>query len=170
MPYYVIQVKTKGEDEYLRRTQDIFGGSDGKLLWPRRNLRIRRRGKWNNELSPIFPGYLFLEVPEVSSELFLKLRRIPGFFRFLQSNRNIIPLSSGDRELLTHFLSFGEIVDKSTVYFDDDNRIKVVSGPLLGLEGSIVKVDRRKGRAKVRLDMFESSFVIDFGFEAIEKV
>jgi transcriptional antiterminator NusG len=147
----------------------VFSDGEGRLLWPRRNLRIRRKSRWKDELAPIFPGYVFLETPEVTKELFMKLRRIPGFFRFLQSNQHIVPLSSGDRELLMHFLAFGEIVDKSAVYFDENNRIKVMSGPLLGLEGFIVKVDRRKGRAKVKLDMFKNAFLVDFGFEAIEK-
>ncbi|HEB31344.1 MAG TPA: antiterminator LoaP [Spirochaetes bacterium] len=140
----------------------------GKLIWPRRNLKIRRKGEWNDSLAPIFPGYLFLEINEVTTDLYLQLRKIPGFFRFLQSNQNIISLSGRDMELLTHFISFGEVVDKSVAMFDENNRIKIISGPLKGLEGLIVKVDRRKGRAKVRLDMFKDSFLIDFGFEAID--
>ena len=92
-----------------------------------------------------------------------------GFFRFLQSNENIEPLSEGDKNLLLHFLSFGQVIEKSMVYFDEGKRIRVMSGPLKELEGKIVKVDRRKGRAKVKLDMFENSFLIDFGFEALEK-
>jgi transcriptional antiterminator NusG len=32
----------------------------------------------------------------------------------------------------------------------------------------IVKVDRRKGRARVRLEMYEDSFEVDFGFEALD--
>ena len=70
--------------------------------------------------------------------------------------------------MLSHFLAFGEIVDKSMVTFDEDRRIRVLSGPLKGLEGRIVRVDRRKGRAKVRLEMYEDSFEIDFGFESLE--
>jgi len=86
------------------------------------------------------------------------------------SNDNIVPLSKEDKELLNHFLSFGEIVDKSLVTFDRNNRIKVVSGPLQGLDGLIVKVDRRKKRAKVKLDLYKNSFIIDFGFEALDNV
>jgi len=169
MPYFAVQVKTRGEDEYLRRAEPVFIDFEGRLIWPRRMLRIRRSGMWSDELAPLFPGYLFLEAPEVSEGLYLRLRRIPGFFRFLQSNQHITSLSARDRELLEHFLSFGEVVDKSVVTFDDNSRIRVLSGPLFGLEGSVVKVDRRKGRVKVRLDMFQSSFTIDFGFEVLEK-
>ena len=170
MNYYVIQVKTRGEDEYLRRAERFLGESETKLIFPRRNLKIRRRGEWRDVVAPIFPSYLFLETEEVTPSLYERFRRIPGFFRFLINNDNIVPMSDEDRALLTHFLSFGEIVDKSIVYFDERNRIRVVAGPLRGLEGRVVKVDRRKGRAKVRLDMYSDSFLIDLGFEALDNV
>jgi transcriptional antiterminator NusG len=32
----------------------------------------------------------------------------------------------------------------------------------------IVRVDRRKGRAKVRLAMYDNSFEVDFGFDSLE--
>jgi transcriptional antiterminator NusG len=168
MPYFVIQVKTRSEDKFIERACSFIENESGKLIWPRRNLRIRRKGEWIDSLAPIFPGYLFLDINEVTTNLYLEIRKIPGFFRFLQSNQNIIPLSGRDMELLTHFISFGEVVDKSVASFDENNRIKVMSGPLKGLEGLIVKVDRRKGRAKIRLDIFKDSFLIDFGFEAID--
>ena len=38
------------------------------------------------------------------------------------------------------------------------------------IRDSIVRVDRRKGRARVRLELYENSFLIDFGFEAIESL
>ena len=168
MPFFVIQVKTLGENKFIDRASQEVENESGKLIWPRRNLKIRRKGKWKDSFAPIFPGYLFLEITEVTTDLYLQLRKIPGFFRFLQSNQNIVPLSGRDMELLTHFISFGEVVDKSVAAFDENNRIKIMSGPLKGLEGLIVKVDRRKGRAKVRLDMFKDSFLIDFGFEALD--
>ena len=73
----------------------------------------------------------------------------PGFVRFLPSNEALAPLEPKDQELLSHFLSFGEIVQKSAAYFDENKRIRVISGPLKNLEGLIVRVDRRKGRARV---------------------
>ena len=148
----------------------MLANGEVSFIWLRRSLRIRKRGEWVETIAPIFPGYLFVEAQEISPELFMQVKRIPGFFRFLQSNENIEPLSDSDKKLLSHFLSFGQVVDKSVVYFDECKRIRVVSGPLKELEGKIVKVDRRKGRAKVKLDMFEDSFLIDFGFEALDNI
>ena len=59
-------------------------------------------------------------------------------------------------------------MQKSIAYFDENKSIRIVSGPLKGLEGMIVHVDRRKGRAKVRLAMYDNSFEVDFGFDSLE--
>ena len=168
MPYFVIHLKTRSEDEFIARAESMFDDGEARFIWLRRSLRIRKRGEWIETLAPIFPGYLFVEAQEISRELLLRVRRIPGVFRFLQNNENIVPLSQDDVQLISHFLSFGQVVEKSVVYFDAGKRIRVVSGPLKELEGKIIKVDRRKGRAKVKLDMFEHAFLIDFGFEALE--
>lgn len=174
MNYYVIQVRTGGESKYIslaRRailTTPDSGLSPDSLLWPRRKLRIRKRGVEREKDAPIFPGYVFLEAEELDGDAYWLLRRTPGFYRYLKDNQNVEPLRGSDRSTLMHFLSFGEVVQKSKVYFDENKRIRVIHGALKGLEGRIVKVDRRKKRARVQLSLYEDSFHIDFGFEVLE--
>lgn len=168
MSFFAAQIWTGSEEKFLTiaRRKRLLG--QARLLWPRRNLRIRRRGAWLDSLAPIFPSYVFIQSESVDPDLYRTLRQTPGFIRFLPSNEKIQPLGSEDEGLLTHFLSFGEVVDKSMVVFDENRRIRVLAGPLKGLEGLIVKVDKRKGRAKVKLAMYEDSFEVDFGFEVLE--
>ena len=168
MKYYVVQVETSNEQKFVSLARQRVSEEIRRIVWPRRKLSIRRRGKTREELAAIFPGYVFVETEELSAEDYWAIRRIPGFFRFLKSNHNVQPLSGSDERILIHFLSFGEIVDKSKVTFGKDARIEVLEGPLKGLEGHVVKVDKRKGRAKVKLDMYDESFLVDFGFEAIQ--
>jgi transcriptional antiterminator NusG len=168
MKYYVVQVETRNEHKFVRMASQRVSEDVRRLVWPRRRLNIRRGGKTREELAPIFPGYVFVEAEELNAQDYWALRRVPGFFRFLKSNHNVQPLSENDKRLLVHFLSFGEIVDKSKVVFTENQRIAVLEGPLKGLEGRIVKVDKRKGRAKVKLDMYEESFLVDFGFESMQ--
>lgn len=168
MQYFVLQVKTGGEAKFLQLASSVLRQGEGRLLWPRRKLRIRKRGTTRQVETAIFPGYLFLETGELNRETFWSLKRINGFYQFLPDNRNIEPLSGDDRELIRHFLGFGEVLDTSKVYFDENQRIRVVHGALKGLEGSVIKVDRRKRRAKVKLSLYENSFLIDFGFELLE--
>jgi transcriptional antiterminator NusG len=168
MPFYALQIWTGNEARFLALAGQKLQGMTARLLWPRRSLRIRRLGAWHDSLAPIFPSYVFLQADSVDPVLYADLKRVPGFIRFLPSNEKIAPLEKSDQDLLSHFLSFGEVVQKSVAYFDENRSIRIVSGPLKGLEGMIVRVDRRKGRAKVRLAMYNNSFEVDFGFDSLE--
>jgi transcription termination/antitermination protein NusG len=170
MNYYVIQVRTRGEQKYMSLARQELETEPVTILFPQRKLKIRKKGVVKDSLAPIFPGYVFVGTEELTTQQYWLFKRVPGFFRFLEDNDHITPLEGSDRELLLHFLKFGEIVDTSRVVFDENARIRVVEGPLSGLEGNIVRVDRRKGRAKVRLDMYNSVFLVDFGFETLEKL
>jgi transcriptional antiterminator NusG len=168
MPYYALQVWTQAERRFLEHARVRAGTVADRLFFLRRNLRIKRRGRWRPETAPLFPGYIFLQAEAADPETTSALKALPGFTRFLPSNDRIQPLDARDEELVRHFLSFGEILDTSLVVFDEKRRIRVVAGPLKGLDGQIVKVDRRKQRARVRLELYEEAFEIDFGFEALE--
>ena len=168
MTFFVIQVRTGAEEKVMRQAARMLDGDNVRLIWPRRNLRIRKRGVWRDSKASIFPGYLFLQAEAIEADIYLVVKRIPGFFRFLKDNQHIEPISLRDRELLLHFLSFGEVVERSKVCFDENQRIRVLSGPLKDLEGRIVKVNRRKGRAKIRLELYNDNFLIDFGFDVLE--
>jgi len=167
MAFFVMQVRTGSEERFRRQADRLLQEAKVALLWPRRSLRVRRGGEWLESVAPIFPGYLFLRADALDAGLYRGLKALPGFGRFLRDNANIEPLGERDREILQHFLSFGEVVHRSKVSFDAEKRIQVLDGPLKALQGRIVRVDRRKGRARVRLELYENSFLIDFGFDDI---
>jgi transcriptional antiterminator NusG len=170
MRYYTIHVLTNSEDDFARRLLSLLGKD--RLIVPKKLMPIRRKGITRKELQPLFPGYLFLNSDNLLEEadIYWKIRRTDGFIRFLRNSSSPTPLSERDLGLIRHFISFGEYADTSKVTFDENDRIVVLEGPLKGLEGHIVKVDRRKGRAKVLLDIYESPFPIDLGFEVVERL
>ena len=169
MNYYVMQVRTRAERRFIKLAEAVVEYRPLRLVHPERKLSIRRAGRTVETLAAIFPGYVFLESEELPTELYWELRRVPGFFQFLKENTDVQPLAGEDKRLLLHFLSFGEVIEKSRVRFDEDSRIRVLEGPLSGLEGRIVKVNRRKGRAKVSLDLYGDTFLVDLGFETLEE-
>ncbi|NOY08672.1 MAG: antiterminator LoaP [Spirochaetes bacterium] len=168
MPLFVVQVKTGGEELFLKRARQAADNSGISFLWPRRTLRVRRRGRWRHVVASLYPGYIFIEAEKINTELYWTLRRVTGFSHFLKDNHNIQPLSLKDQKVLKHFISFGEIIEKSKVSFDENDRIRIISGPLKGLEGLIVKINRRKGRIKIKMNLYENTFLVDLGFEVVE--
>jgi transcriptional antiterminator NusG len=168
--YYAIQVKTRSETKYLRLLRALHPELKIPIHFPRRSLDIRRAGKIVHSKSAIFPGYIFAEIEDTDSILRYQwdFRRTVGFFRFLRSNQDISPLQGKDLELVLHFVkNVGPLAGKSKVVFDENSRIIVIEGPLSGLEGKIIKVDKRKGRAKIKLDLYDDSFSIDLAFKVL---
>jgi transcriptional antiterminator NusG len=170
MKYYAIQVKTRAEEKYIRLFNALHPDISLKIYFPKRKIDIRRKGILLQSTPAVFPGYIFVEIDEYDDILkyHWDFRRTEGFFRFLKSNQNIRALHNKDLEVVLHFIkNVGPLADKSKVYFDKNSRIVVTEGPLMGLEGKIIKVDKRKGRAKIKLDLYDESFAIDLAFEII---
>jgi len=169
MNYYAIQVRSRGERKFIKLFKALHPQVELPIHFPQRQLDIRRGGKVRQSVIGIFPGYIFVEAgneEDIKASQW-EFRRTQGFFRFLKSNQDITPLSGKDLELVLHFLKTGPIAGRSKVYFNENSRIVVVEGPLSGLEGRILKVDKRKGRAKIKLDLYNDSFAIDLAFEVI---
>ena len=169
MLFYAIQVKTRGEEKFIRLFKALNPDLHFSLHFPRRRIDIRRRGTIQQTTTAVFPGYIFFEAdPEYLLAHQRAFRRTDGFYRFLKSNKDISPLSDRDLELVLHFIKkSGPIAGISRVYFDENARIVVVDGPLMGLEGKVIKVDKRKKRAKVKLNLYDDSFAIDLAFEVM---
>jgi transcriptional antiterminator NusG len=168
--YYAIQVKTRSENKFIKLFRKLHPEVTFPIHFPQRCLDIRKNGKIKPSLSAIFPGYIFIEA-ENNDEIIARqweFRRTEGFYRFLKTNQNITPLADRDLEIVLHFIrNTGSVAGRSKVYFNENARIVIVEGPLVGLEGRIIKVDKRKGRAKIKLDLYNDSFAIDLAFEVI---
>lgn len=172
MKYYAIQVKTGGEEKFIERFRAARPALSFPLSFPKRILIEHRAGSDPVRRSAgVFPGYIFACISREFNfeECRDALRKTSDFYRLLPSTQAPQPLSGKDLEIILHFLHAPDAVaGLSKVYFNESDRIVVLEGPLSGLEGSIVKVDRRKGRAKVRLDLYGALFSVDLAFETIE--
>lgn len=170
MDYYAVQVWTGHESDYAEGlAKDTRFHTSVSV--PKRAMQIRKLGKIKKEERPVFPGYVFIPTGEgpLDPDLRWVLRSSKYFVRLLPTTKDPKPIQEKDRRILAHFMSFGKVADTSKVVFDENERIVVLEGPLKGLEGSIIKINKRKGRAKVSLDMCEASFLIDLSFEILDR-
>ncbi len=166
---YVLQVATGKEDLYLRHLRRDTE-HDFKIILPKRELTLRRKGKHFKSIKPVFPGYLFWETNDPDPDSRWLLRKIPGFIRFMKDeNSTLLPLRESDREIISTLTVDGEIAGPSTIIFDKNNRVKVLKGPLMGQEGRIIKVDRRKRRITVAIEFADKRFKIDLAYQEVEK-
>ena len=169
MSMFVIQVTTGRETECRRFLMKSEMFPDKSLFFPRRKLIIRKQGKLSEKEEPLFPGYLFFSAEEVDPDQIIVVRATPGVFSFLKTDGKITPLCREEEQQLKRFMKTGEVAGISEIDLHENNTITVLKGPLKGQEGLIVKLDKRKKRAKVRMSLYKEAFLVDFGFDFVKK-
>ena len=116
--------------------------------------------KWKNGTFkvqfPLFPGYLFVHVPLQHR---LKVLQVPGVVRLVGFNGIPAPLPQADIEMIRCALRQG-IAAEPHPYLRIGTRVRIVSGPMEGLEGILL---RKKGRLRVvvSVDLIMRSVAID---------
>ncbi|WP_041720246.1 antiterminator LoaP [Alkaliphilus metalliredigens] len=162
--WYVVHVKSNEEMKAKKLVEKEI--EDIKVIVPQRIIPEKRQGETRHVKKILFTGYLFLNV-ELDVDTYYKLKRIPSIHRFLGLEKpEAIPLEEMQRVL--RLCNQGELIGLSKVIVKEGNKVQVVSGPLLGMEGHIIKVDKRKGRAKVCLSVLGDAKTVDLGIEIIK--
>jgi len=166
MDFFALHIKTGFETQIQQLIAEKLP-SEISVFCPMRELMIRRKGKTFKETKPLFPGYIFVKAEEITANILAALKSIPGFFQILPSNKNIKPVLKQDMQFLDSLFKKNFTAHISKARFDENDRIEIIEGPLKGKEGLIVKVDKRKGRAKIVINAFDKQHFVDLGFELI---
>ena len=136
-------VKVGREEIFKRNAIATLGDAfpDVKYFFFQRKLRTNK-GKYFE--APLFPGYIFFQIDELSARFFQCLRGMDDFCRILYSNDKPVKIRGGGLDELKLFISNGEHWGVSKVQFLPGKKVRAVAGPLVGLEGKVYKVNKKK--------------------------
>lgn len=167
MEYYCMMVLTGEEKKVRDRARQIFKDTypTAQFYFFERDLYTKRRGWFRGAL---FTGYLFFCVEELTADFFCTLRSIKGFCRILRENQNPTELKGPALEELQFLISHGEVLGVSKVVFLPGQKVKAISGPLVGYEGQIVQVNKKNKQITVRSFLTEDCKKFDLKFEQVE--
>lgn len=160
--WYVIYSRTGSEldiAKVINRDMGVVGA-----LVPRRELRERKSGMLHKVYRTLFPGYVFINA-ELTTELYYRLLKVPGTIRLLGEPT---PLYEYEMERILALTGCSGLVERSSLLLEGSH-ITVSRGPLVGLEGQIKKLDKRKGRAKVELMLFNQPKIVELSIDVITK-
>lgn len=160
MEWYALFVKTGQEDKVKQRLEYRF---QEKLMFlvPKRRLKERRAGKWYFVTRTLFPGYVLIK-GDIDQETMQLFKDVPGLLKLLKSGTEPLRIDSWEMEALGRLICNGEIISLSTILMEND-RVTVVDGPLVSMEGYIRSIDCRKGRAKIVLNFLGEERMVDLG-------
>lgn len=166
--WYVLFVNTN-QEEKVKGILEKEIGDKYKFIIPTRELKERKNGKWHYVRRKLFPGYIFIKT-SMNIDMYYKLKNAPGIIRLLRSEEEILTVSEEELNILSIFLSNNDSNIGISELYRDKDIIRIISGPLLGLEGQIVKINFRKGRARVSINFMNEVRVVELGIELVEKI
>lgn len=105
---------------------------------------------------PLFPGYVFVRLPLNEK---LKVLQLHGVARLVGFGDRPVPLQEGEIESLRRGFH-GDMKMEPYPYLSAGKRVRIMRGPLAGLEGILV---RKKGnfRLVLSMDLIMQSVVVD---------
>ena len=137
-------------------------------------FQSEQKKKLNGEhkivLRPLFPGYLFFEVPSVeeAAELKQRLRKVPAMTKLLQAGDDIVAVYPEEENLLRNLGGDNHVIDLSSGVMEGD-KVVVTKGPLKNNEYRIRKIDRHKRKAILEVKLFHRTIDMPVGLEIIKK-
>ncbi len=172
--WYVIQTMT-GKEEDLRLQLNALPGRECfyECFIIRAEWLKRLGGRWEAQVRPLFPGYVFVETgrPE---ELFLKLKETPAYARLLGNGRyEFTAVEEEEEDFLRTICQMGQ--EEGGVPGSGKRRLVRLStarplgegwqirGPLKAFEKQIERINLHKRYAVVRVSMGRREQTVLFG-------
>jgi transcriptional antiterminator NusG len=165
--WYALYVKT-GEEERVKTRLEYRFSDEVAVIVPKRRLKIRKAGKWRECIKPLYPGYVLVN-GNFNVDQYYKTKSVPGLLRVLKSGKDPVKVPLDEIEFITKLFQGTDTIDVSDVLFIN-GRVVVTDGPLTSLEGNIVNINRRKGRAKVKLKFLGEERLVDLGINLLAKI
>ena len=166
--WYVVQVSTGAEERIrLQCEKKIDKSIMEECFIPQYEEKKHFRGKWTVQKKILFPGYVFV-VTDYLNDLYEELKHIDGMTKMIGTGQEIVPLTDEEVEFIQHFGGEDKIVQMSEGIIEN-SQLKILSGPLEGMEAFIRKIDRHKRKAWLEIEMFGRMQRVEVGLEIISK-
>lgn len=166
--WFVLFVFAGYEDKIKSYILDNF--KDIKVFIPKREIYERKQGELNKKIKTLFPGYIFI-TGDITREKIDRICDTTNIIKFLTDcNGELAPVKKEEMFLIFELTQKGNLIKTSKAFFDENDLIRVVAGPLKNDKFKIVSVDRRRKRIKIKLSLLGEIRKISLSYDLIEKI
>lgn len=174
--YYVIQVEPKKEkDTEICIAKRIPHELYFSCFHPVRHVKKKFHGEWKDKLEKLLPGYVFIS-SEKAEELYLALKSVPMLTKLLGRDLEFFTaLTEREAEWLETLIPIGQESDMigeislSQIEVDENDEIKILSGPLQDMAGRIKRINLHRRIAEVEVEFMGRMIILHLGIEMVEK-
>lgn len=146
------QLSGRGFSPFLPEVSALRQGSD--------LARSTRAGRARFVLAPMFPGYLFVR-DSMTKHRYIEMLQVRGIVRILEDGwTRLTPVPESDIDAIQRIVAAG-VPASPHPYLRHGERVRVIEGPLCGVEGIFVRDSQQKGRLVVTVDLLGRSVALE---------
>ena len=135
---------------------------------PRYQVERKFHGEYKVLERNLFPGYIVAVTNNIDL-LNARLTHVPKLTRILGSEKAFVPLDPAEQALINSYTTDKHRVVRISRAVDEGDGIVVMEGPLVGKEGQITKINRRKGTCQVTFQAFGRTLSVEMGLAVVSK-
>lgn len=128
----------------------------------------RRKDRQKRIRIPLFPGYLFVRAL-LEAQIHLEILKTEGVVRILGDNENPIPIPDEQIRAIQNLIRNGMAIERHP-YLKEGMKVRVVNGPLTGIEGILLKTHAKKNRLIISVDLLQESVSVEMEDLDIEPI
>lgn len=138
-----------------------------EVIVPTTTVTEIKQGNKKEVEKQLYPGYIFIRMV-MNEENWHRVRNINGVTGFVGTQMDPIPLQQTEmREVLAQL---GQDQSQLEVEFSPGDTVRIISGAMEEMTGTVKEVDIEKTKLRVSVDMFGRSTPVELDFDQAEKL
>ena len=151
-PWFALQVRTRQEMGVAQQ----LGGQGYERFLPLYKLRKRWSDRIKEVDAPLFPGYLFCRFNPQDR---LPILKTPGVIQIVGFNNGPTAVDESEIQSIQRLVTAG-VPNQPWPYLAAGDRVRIDSGPLLGLQGILIDV-KRSHRLVLSVTLLQRSVAVE---------
>jgi len=157
MPWYAIHTRSRHED----RVDKLLNQKSLTVFLPKMETWSKRKDRRKRIMLPMFPGYIFVELPIINNEIKVDILKTFGVVRILGKpyGSEAIPVPDATIDAIRRIVD-SKIEVQQLQYPHVGELARIVAGPFKGIEGMVVETDYNKELFVVTIDLLQRSIAV----------
>ena len=140
-----------------------------EVVIPMEDVMEIKQGKKQIVSKKVFPGYLLTRM-YLDDDSWYVVRNTPGVTGFVGSGAKPTPLSRKEVERILQVKPEDKKKLKPRLEFEEQESVRVVSGPFANFTGTISEINVDQSKLKVLVNIFGRETPVELGFDQVAKL